>query len=139
MTREPNDVRTTVAPKGLGINAAGAGVLSCAYLIKIEPKNYRVTGWTIWLAFTGPNKPQQHLDRQPRPVGGRLGLPGGPLGLGIGADEEPSQQRGAGRSVRRRFQLRYAAGSLLLGDSRGGSDRNGLREQQLGCRDRHRR
>ena len=51
MTTEPNDVRQAVAPKGLGITAAGAGVLSCAYLIKIEPKEYKATGWTLWLAF----------------------------------------------------------------------------------------
>ena len=51
MTTEPNDVRTPVGPRGLGITTAGAGVLSCAYLIKIEPKNYTATGWTLWLAF----------------------------------------------------------------------------------------
>jgi len=26
-------------------------VLSCAYLIKIEPKEYKTIGWTLWLAF----------------------------------------------------------------------------------------
>jgi hypothetical protein len=51
MTTEPTDVRTPVAPKGLGITSAGAGVLSCAYLIKIEPKEYKTIGWTLWLAF----------------------------------------------------------------------------------------
>ncbi len=51
MTTEPADVRTPVGPRGLGITTAGAGVLSCAYLIKIEPKNYTATGWTLWLAF----------------------------------------------------------------------------------------
>ncbi|MEI6232949.1 MAG: hypothetical protein WCT04_07850 [Planctomycetota bacterium] len=51
MTTEPNDVRQPVAPKGLGITTAGAGVLSCAYLIKIEPKEYKTIGWTLWLAF----------------------------------------------------------------------------------------
>ena len=57
MTRQPLDVREPVHHKGLGINAAGAGVLSCAYIVRIEPKTYKVIGWTIWLAFTGPNKP----------------------------------------------------------------------------------
>ncbi len=56
MTTEPNDVRSPVAPKGLGITAAGAGVLSCAYLIKIDPKDYKAIGWTLWLAFNR-NKP----------------------------------------------------------------------------------
>ena len=51
MTTEPNDVRQPVAPKGLGITAAGAGVLSCAYLIKIDPIDFKALGWTIWLAF----------------------------------------------------------------------------------------
>jgi hypothetical protein len=57
MTREPADVRSGVRPRGLGITSAGAGVLSCAYIIKIEPQDYRVVGWTLWLGFLGPNKP----------------------------------------------------------------------------------
>jgi hypothetical protein len=51
MTTEPNDVRQPVSPHGLGITTAGAGVLSCAYLIKIEPKEFKAIGWTLWLAF----------------------------------------------------------------------------------------
>lgn len=52
MYREPNDVRTTSKKMGgLGMSAWGAGVLSCAYLIKIETKNYTVSGGTLWLAF----------------------------------------------------------------------------------------
>jgi len=57
MTRQPLDARSGVGHKGLCINSAGAGVLSCAYVVRIEPKTYKVIGWTIWLAFTGPNKP----------------------------------------------------------------------------------
>jgi len=56
MTTEPNDIRQPVTPRGLGISAAGAGVLSCAYLIKIEPKEYKAIGWTFWAAFNR-NKP----------------------------------------------------------------------------------
>jgi hypothetical protein len=56
-TTQPTDVRSPVGHKGLGITAAGAGVLSAAYVIKIEPKNYGVVSWTIWLAFQGTNKP----------------------------------------------------------------------------------
>jgi len=52
MYREPFDVRTTAKEfKGLGMSAWGAGVLSCAYIIKIDPKTYRVSGGTLWLAF----------------------------------------------------------------------------------------
>lgn len=56
MTTEATDVRQPVTPKGLGITTAGAGVLSCAYLIKLEPKEYKTIGWTLWLAFNR-NKP----------------------------------------------------------------------------------
>ena len=53
---QPNDVRRGVGFSGLGINAAGAGVLSAAYLVRLESTNYTCTGWTIWLAFFN-NKP----------------------------------------------------------------------------------
>ncbi len=56
-TKQPTDVRSSVGYKGLGITAAGAGVLSAAYVVKIDPREMHVKGWTIWLAFTGPNKP----------------------------------------------------------------------------------
>jgi hypothetical protein len=52
MYREPNDIRREAkAFKGLGMSAWGAGVLSCAYLVKIETKDYRVAGGTLWLAY----------------------------------------------------------------------------------------
>ncbi|HEX8912346.1 MAG TPA: hypothetical protein VF796_08290 [Humisphaera sp.] len=54
---QPTDVRTGVGHKGLGISAAGAGVLSAAYLIRIEPKDYKVTAWTLWLGIRAANKP----------------------------------------------------------------------------------
>jgi hypothetical protein len=52
MYREPMDVRAP-APgmKGLGMSAWGAGVLSCAYILRIDTKDYRVSGGTLWLAF----------------------------------------------------------------------------------------
>ncbi|MEI6231570.1 MAG: hypothetical protein WCT04_00855 [Planctomycetota bacterium] len=56
MNFEPNDVRKQTTPRGLGLTTAGAGVLSCAYLIKLEPKEYKAIGWTLWLAFNH-NKP----------------------------------------------------------------------------------
>lgn len=58
MYREPNDIRKTSDKlKGLGMSAWGAGVLSCAYIIKIETKNYKVVGGALWLAYTNRNKP----------------------------------------------------------------------------------
>jgi hypothetical protein len=50
--REPNDVRTTSKKMaGLGLSAAGADEVSCAYLIRVEPKNYKIIGGTLWLAY----------------------------------------------------------------------------------------
>lgn len=59
MYREPNDVRATSKKMdGLGFSAWGAGVLSCSYIIKIETKNYKVSGGTLWLAYLkDKNKP----------------------------------------------------------------------------------
>ena len=58
MYREPNDIRTmSKKMNGLGMSAYGAGVLSCAYLIRIETKNYKIIGGTLWLAYLPKNKP----------------------------------------------------------------------------------
>jgi len=59
MYREPNDVRTTSKKmSGLGFGAWGAGVLSCAYIIKIETTHYKVAGGTLWVAYLrDKNKP----------------------------------------------------------------------------------
>lgn len=52
MYREPMDVRTeSPNMKGLGMSAWGAGVLSCSYVLRIDTKDYRVQGGTLWLAF----------------------------------------------------------------------------------------
>jgi hypothetical protein len=52
MEREPTDVRTLSKKMGgLGFSARGAGALSCAYLIKIDAKDYKVAGGTLWLAY----------------------------------------------------------------------------------------
>ena len=50
-TTQPNDIRRGVGYDGLGINSAGAGVLSCQYLVRCETKNYTCNGYTMWLAF----------------------------------------------------------------------------------------
>jgi hypothetical protein len=59
MFREPNDV-FTASPKmaGLGFTAWGAGVLSSAYVIKIDPKDYRISAGTLWVGYLKDrNKP----------------------------------------------------------------------------------
>ncbi|MGL6074685.1 MAG: hypothetical protein ACRC8S_11035 [Fimbriiglobus sp.] len=59
MYREPFDVRT-FAPgfKGIGMSAYGANVLSCTYIIKLDPKSWKVIGGTLWLAYlTEKDKP----------------------------------------------------------------------------------
>ncbi|MBC8038983.1 MAG: hypothetical protein H7Y06_00405 [Opitutaceae bacterium] len=59
MQQQPNDVRRNhgMFDRGLGMSVWGAGVLSAAYLIKIETANYKVTYGTLWLAYTPANKP----------------------------------------------------------------------------------
>jgi hypothetical protein len=59
MQQEPNDIRRNHGKfdRGLGMSAWGAGVLSAAYLIKIDTENYKVTHGTLWLAYTANNKP----------------------------------------------------------------------------------
>lgn len=49
-TTQPFDVREPVGIRGLGMTTAGAGVLSAAYLVRLDPQDYRVTAWTVWLA-----------------------------------------------------------------------------------------
>lgn len=57
MNAMPQDVRRGVGLSGTGLNAAGASVASFGYLIKIEPKDFQVVGFTFWCArFSGkPN------------------------------------------------------------------------------------
>lgn len=57
MVCQPTDVRAGVGLRGLGLTTAGAGVLSVAYLIKLDPQSYRVTGYTAWLATSPEGKP----------------------------------------------------------------------------------
>ncbi|MEO8616842.1 MAG: hypothetical protein ABI600_17000, partial [Luteolibacter sp.] len=57
--REPFDIRMPASNfQGLGFGAWGAGVLSAAYLIRIDPKTYQVKDGTMWLAYLeSVNKP----------------------------------------------------------------------------------
>lgn len=54
---QPQDIRAGIPLRGLGINAAGAGVLSAASLVRLEPKDYHATAYTMWLSFTDKGKP----------------------------------------------------------------------------------
>lgn len=57
--REPYDVRT-YAPnfQGLGFGAWGAGVLSAAYLVRLDPLSYQVKSGTMWMSYLeADNKP----------------------------------------------------------------------------------
>jgi hypothetical protein len=57
MNFQPQDLRAGVGMRGLGLSTAGAGVLSAAYLIRLEPRDYRATAFTLWLSFTERGKP----------------------------------------------------------------------------------
>jgi hypothetical protein len=48
MTSKPTDVRSNVGLRGTGLNSAGAGATSFAYLVKLEPNDFQVIGWTFW-------------------------------------------------------------------------------------------
>ncbi len=63
MYREPQDVFTPARKmEGLGLSAWGAGVLSCAYIIKLETKNYTVAAGTLWVGYLHDrNKPNTVL------------------------------------------------------------------------------
>ena len=77
MTTEPFDVRQPVKPKGIGMTAAGAGVLSCVYLIRLDPKTHRVTAWTFWSATNTNNKPNSAwVQTMTRVPGGALAAAG---------------------------------------------------------------
>ena len=56
--REPTDIRANAKMNGLGFSAWGAGVLSLAYVVKVDTKTYRVIGGTPWMAYMKEkNKP----------------------------------------------------------------------------------
>ena len=79
MARQPFDVRADVGQKGLGLSLAGAGVLSAAYLIRVEPKDYHVIGWTAWLAILGRTSPTARGSTTwPSPPTARSASPGAP-------------------------------------------------------------
>lgn len=60
MNFQPTDLRRAhgAFDRGLGFSNWGAGVLSTAYVIRIETKDYRVTGGTLWVSYLlDKNKP----------------------------------------------------------------------------------
>lgn len=46
--RLPTDVRQGVGMRGVGLTTAGANATSFAYLVRMDPENYQVNGWTLW-------------------------------------------------------------------------------------------
>ena len=58
-TTQPFDVREPVGIRGLGMTTAGAGVLSVSYLVRLDPQDYHVTSWTVWVGNDLPprNRP----------------------------------------------------------------------------------
>ena len=56
--REPMDIRANAKMNGLGFSAWGAGVLSLAYVVKVDTKTWKVIGGTPWMAYMkDKNKP----------------------------------------------------------------------------------
>jgi hypothetical protein len=56
---QPFDVREPVGLRGLGLTTAGAGALSVSYLVRLDPQDYHVTSWTVWVGNDRPprNRP----------------------------------------------------------------------------------
>ena len=56
--REPTDLRADANMGGLGFSAWGAGVLSLAYVVRLDSKSWKVIGGTPWMAYMkDKNKP----------------------------------------------------------------------------------
>ena len=56
--REPMDLRRDAKMGGLGFSAWGAGVLSLAYVVKVDTKSWKVIGGTPWMSYKkDSNKP----------------------------------------------------------------------------------
>lgn len=53
MLNQPTDARRRAGFPGLGLNAAGAHATSFAYLVRIEPKDFQIVGWTFWCTKYG--------------------------------------------------------------------------------------
>jgi len=58
LERMPRDIDTPVGKKGLGFSSWGAGVLSLAHIIHLDPKSGRVLNKTLWCGFlSGSDRP----------------------------------------------------------------------------------
>ena len=49
--REPTDIRAAAKMDSLGFSAWGAGVLSLAYVVKLDTRSWTVIGGTPWMAY----------------------------------------------------------------------------------------
>ena len=88
---QPFDIREPVGIRGLGMTTAGAGVLSVSYLVRLDPRDYRVTSWTVWVGNGLPprNRPNSTwVEQLTRTSDGSLAFAGkGAWGLWQTADK----------------------------------------------------
>jgi|694.fasta_scaffold15835_5 hypothetical protein len=76
---QPFDIREPVGLRGLGMTTAGAGVLSVAYFVRLDPQDYRATAWTVWVGNGGPprNRPNSTwVEQLTRTADGSLAFAG---------------------------------------------------------------
>ena len=84
MTRHPIDLERPVGHEGFGMSAWGAGVLSLAYLTRIDPKTFDVLGWTTWCGYYPCPAGRQDFPSGAR-INGLIGLPDGSVAFhGLG-------------------------------------------------------
>jgi hypothetical protein len=79
LTRSPLNLDEGISFKGLGFSAWGAGALSLAHIIKINPKTYEVASQTLWCGYlSGKDKPNSvTVDRIDTATDGSVLLSGG--------------------------------------------------------------
>ena len=53
MNYQPFDLRRPVGFNGMGLNSAGAGVTSFAYIVRLDPRSYEVNGFAFWCSKYG--------------------------------------------------------------------------------------
>ncbi len=79
-TRQPVDLDRGVPHTGLGMSLWGANVLSACHIIRLNPKNYEVIGYTVWSTYlTGDeDKPNSITVKEIEPLpDGSMAVHGG--------------------------------------------------------------
>ncbi len=75
--RQVTDVRRGVGTRGVGLTTAGANATSFAWLMRIEPENYQVIGWTLWCSNYGHKANGANITRTSEADDGSLCFAGG--------------------------------------------------------------